>query len=291
MFLLFGAVVSDEQPVDDPSLAKNAKSDVAPKKKDPGDHTPNAEKVEVFQKVAGKQVPGRKGQKSPQNRERDRQQGLGRGQAPRKGWDARDSRASGGDSRDRDFRDRERDSRDRGLPNAARGFEGGAGANQRPVPGSAQNRPLSEGNFEAPTRVGGERNDHGTRVARRVECNKCKAIDHVSYLDKDKEFALCRNCAEEMMNVFEVGRKKRMATREVDCNLCGTPFGLPVTAEDDGDPLCDNCLREWLGWQGSLDMTYDERKESELQKTRPGIALRRKKGVPNEAGHDDDIQS
>ncbi|MCP4502346.1 MAG: hypothetical protein GY822_20515 [Deltaproteobacteria bacterium] len=270
--------MSDE-PVKDPSLAEGSQREntsPAKKKKDPADHTPNAEKAEVFQKVAGRQVPGRKGQKSPQNRElerkqkeRDRRNTRGKTDAPRRG------RSDG-----------PREARDRGLPNAARGFEAGAGANQKPVPGSMQNRPLAEGNFEAPTRVGGERNDHGTRVARRVICNRCQAVDHVSYLDKDKDFALCRTCAEEMMNVFEVGRKKRMATREVDCNLCGVPFGLPVTAEDDGDPLCDNCLKEWMGWQGSLDMTYDERNENALEKTRPGIALRRKNGVVNAKKND-----
>mgnify|MGYP000164769259 CR=1 FL=1 len=135
--------------------------------------------------------------------------------------------------------------------------------------------------WEKPMRVGGVRNEHGTRVARRVECAKCSAIDHVSYLDKNREFALCRTCAEDMLNVFEVGRKKSMPTRPETCNLCGVPFEIPVTAEDDGDPLCQNCLREWLGWQGSIDQPYEERQRNLLEKKRPGIALRRR---PKKAG-------
>lgn len=126
------------------------------------------------------------------------------------------------------------------------------------------------------TRVGGSRNEFGTRVARRVDCSRCGRSDHVSYIPKEKHRALCRTCAAEVARAYEHGVKARVPMREVPCNLCGKTFALPVTAEDDGDLLCPDCLRGWTTWQGSVDTPHAERQHARTERRRAGTTLRRR---------------
>src|SRR5688572_22889437 len=51
--------------------------------------------------------------------------------------------------------------------------------------------------------VGGPRNEHGTRIARRITCSRCGKSDHVPFVPKDAKRALCRDCAAEMLKTFE----------------------------------------------------------------------------------------
>jgi hypothetical protein len=126
------------------------------------------------------------------------------------------------------------------------------------------------------TRVGGVRSEFGTRVARRVDCARCGRSDHVAYIPKERERALCRDCAAEVLRAYEHGVKARMPMRDAACNLCGTPFQLPITAEDDGDLLCPSCLRGWTGWQGSLETPFAERAGTTLENRRSGNKVRRR---------------
>src|SRR5262245_6321315 len=59
--------------------------------------------------------------------------------------------------------------------------------------------------LDGPKFVGGPRNEHGTRVARRVTCARCGTSDHVPYVPKNPANALCRNCAAEVLKTFESG--------------------------------------------------------------------------------------
>lgn len=130
---------------------------------------------------------------------------------------------------------------------------------------------------EGPRFVGGARNEHGTRVARRVTCAQCGAVDHVAYAPKDASKALCRSCAMKVLEIYDAGVKVRMPTKPAVCNLCGAPFALPVAAEDDGDPLCKNCLLGFTTWQGSVDRPFEERQNTVLESRASGTVVRKKK--------------
>lgn len=136
-----------------------------------------------------------------------------------------------------------------------------------------------EGRVKRPSvlRMGGPRTEFGTRISRRIECARCGREDHVPYVPRERDKALCRECAAEVLRAFEEGVRAKTPTRPATCNLCGTPFELPITAFDDGDLLCPPCLRGWTAWQGSLEVPYEERKHAVLESHRAGTKLRRRK--------------
>lgn len=125
-------------------------------------------------------------------------------------------------------------------------------------------------------RVGGARNEFGTRISRRITCTRCGKEDHVPFVPKDASRALCRDCAAEVIRTYEEGVRVRTPTKPAKCNLCGTPFDLPITAEDDGDPLCKNCLQGFTTWRGSLDTPFAERERQVLEPRRAGTMLRKR---------------
>ncbi len=125
-------------------------------------------------------------------------------------------------------------------------------------------------------RVGGARNEHGTRIARRIECSRCHKEDHVPFVPKDATKALCRDCAAQVLHTYEEGVKVRMPTKSTVCNLCGTPFPMPISAIDDGDPLCPNCLMGFTTWRGSVDVPFTERAKQTLEPRRSGTVLRKR---------------
>lgn len=146
--------------------------------------------------------------------------------------------------------------------------------------GKNNERPAASGDGvkrDGVKRVGGVRNEFGTRIARRIDCSRCGRSDHVQYAPKNREKALCRECAAEVLRLYEHGVKARADVRVVPCNLCGTPFDLPVTVEDDGDLLCRSCLRGFTSWQGSLDTPFEERSQVQAESRRSGTLIRRRK--------------
>jgi hypothetical protein len=124
--------------------------------------------------------------------------------------------------------------------------------------------------------VGGARNEHGTRVARRVVCGRCGVEDHVPYVPRDESRALCRGCAALVLRAYEVGTKAPTDTRPETCNLCGSPFRIPLAVPDDGDPLCPNCLRGFTTWSGSIDTPWTERQGRTLEARGSGVVVRRR---------------
>jgi len=161
---------------------------------------------------------------------------------------------------------------------------GGKGPGGKGPGGKGDARPGRKATRDGPRRdeaphaksVGGARNEHGTRISRRVECTRCGKVDHVPWTKKDVKGALCRSCAADVLKLYEVGTKKRAETREVECNLCGIPFALPVTVEDDGDLLCPSCLRGFTVWQGDLDVPWEERTRQRSEARPSGTLLRRR---------------
>jgi len=128
--------------------------------------------------------------------------------------------------------------------------------------------------------VGGAKNEFGTRVAKRVACGRCGAVDHVPYVPKDTSRALCRDCAALVLRAYEVGTRPPEETRPETCNLCGTPFRIPLHVEDDGDPLCPNCLRGFTTWSGSIDTPFHERQGRVLEARAKGVVVRKKATLP-----------
>jgi hypothetical protein len=124
--------------------------------------------------------------------------------------------------------------------------------------------------------VGGARNEHGTRVARRVVCARCGTEDHVPYAPKDAAKAMCRACAALVLRAYEVGTRAPVDTRAETCNLCGSPFRIPLSVVDDGDPLCPNCLRGFMTWSGSIDTPFVERQGRVIETRGVGVVVRKK---------------
>lgn len=156
------------------------------------------------------------------------------------------------------------------------------GARPGPSRDGKRGGPRGKGGAGAPPkngvkRVGGARNEFGTRVARRIDCSRCGRSDHIAYVPKDRAKAMCRDCAAEVLRLYEHGVKARAEMRHVSCNLCGTPFDLPVTVEDDGDLLCGSCLRGFTAWQGSVDVPFEERTKAQAESRRAGTLIRRRK--------------
>ena len=124
--------------------------------------------------------------------------------------------------------------------------------------------------------VGGERNEFGTRIARRIACGRCGSDDHVPYVPKDRTKALCRACAALTLRAYEMGTKAPVDTRPETCNLCGTPFRIPLAVVDDGDPLCTSCLRGFTTWSGSIDTPFHERQGRTIEARKNGVVVRKK---------------
>lgn len=126
------------------------------------------------------------------------------------------------------------------------------------------------------TRVGGARNNYGTRISRHIECSRCGADDHVPFVPKDMKRALCRPCAVEVLKTYEVGVRVRVELKKIDCNLCGKPFEIPASVEDDGDLLCRDCLQGFTSWSGSVDTPYQERNQVAYVPQSNGTLLRKR---------------
>lgn len=139
-------------------------------------------------------------------------------------------------------------------------------------------RPGPDAKEGEPRFVGGARNEHGTRVARRVTCARCGTADHVPYVPRDQSKALCRACAAEVLRTYEAGTTVRAEMRSIKCTLCGTPFDLPVTVDlEDRDPLCKNCLRGFAVWQGSVDVPFEQRGQTVVEERLSGALIRKRK--------------
>lgn len=160
----------------------------------------------------------------------------------------------------------------RGRSAGPSGKPGGKNAGGRGAPrGKGPRGPVVD-EPPPPRRVGGARNAHGTRIARRVSCARCGKADHIAHPPRDLSRALCRACATEVLRVFEESVQTRPTTRAAKCILCDTPFALPTHIPVD-DALCKDCLRGFSVWQGAVETDFERRREGEVRRT--GVRLRR----------------
>ncbi len=161
------------------------------------------------------------------------------------------------------------DTRNRKSPEIVRPLSSGS-SEQRPAKLSLERK--GGGNLY----VGGARNEHGTRIARRIVCTRCGAEDHVPFVPRNETRAMCRACAALLLRAYEVGTRAPVETRAETCNLCGSPFRIPLSVKDDGDPLCPNCLRGFMTWSGSIDTPFVERQGRVIETRGAGVVVRKK---------------
>ncbi|MCC7074718.1 MAG: hypothetical protein IT383_25640 [Deltaproteobacteria bacterium] len=138
-------------------------------------------------------------------------------------------------------------------------------------------KPAQTNDADAPVFIGGPKNEFGTRVARRITCSRCGAVDHVPHAPRKLERALCRACAVEVLKTYEVGTRMPVQTRPAVCSLCKKPFALPVKVELTDEILCPDCLRGFATWTGGIDTTWDQRQDVVIEARVSGTLVRRRK--------------
>lgn len=109
-------------------------------------------------------------------------------------------------------------------------------------------------NFNAslPKVVGAPRNEFGTRLCQRVQCEKCEKVDYVPVRVNAARNRFCRDCAEKFLHAYDQGR--HIAEREVFrvCGQCRRDFLVKeFLAEKRDDLLCSDCFRGFEVWRGS----------------------------------------
>ena len=129
---------------------------------------------------------------------------------------------------------------------------------------------------KTPLLVCGTRNQHGTRIARRVKCQKCGCEDHITSRPSKTSGAFCRACEKEVMGALEVGKRAPRLMKEHVCSNCHQGFELPLLMVPKKDCLCGNCLKGFETWRGSLEMSVESREAMLLEKRPSGVLLRKK---------------
>jgi hypothetical protein len=131
--------------------------------------------------------------------------------------------------------------------------------------------------LKTPLLVGGARNVHGTRICKRVKCEKCGVEDYITSRPKSGKETWCRSCAQELLHAFDSGVRIPTPLVKKRCGICACIFDLPVTARVKGPrPLCSNCMKGFEVWQGSLDMSPQMREQMTLESRRSGTMLRKR---------------
>lgn len=108
--------------------------------------------------------------------------------------------------------------------------------------------------FEAPNPkvVGLPRNEFGTRLCQRVQCEKCEKVDYVPVRVSLSKHQFCRDCAEKFLAAYDQGR--HIAEREVSriCGQCHRDFSVKESVAMKKDQiLCADCFRGFEVWRGS----------------------------------------
>lgn len=90
----------------------------------------------------------------------------------------------------------------------------------------------------APRAVRKIRNEHGTRVARRIVCAHCGKSDTVDFAPRDPAATFCRACAFTQLNVVDPD-ERALRTRVRPCSACGRPADVDRQGPD---ILCGDCF-------------------------------------------------
>lgn len=85
------------------------------------------------------------------------------------------------------------------------------------------------------------RNDHGTRVARRIVCTNCGQSDTIDFAPKDPANVLCRKCAFDRFGAIDPDDRS-VRTRSVTCAQCSRSFEAVIDPRNIDAPVCPDCL-------------------------------------------------
>jgi hypothetical protein len=103
-----------------------------------------------------------------------------------------------------------------------------------------------------PKVVGAPRNEFGTRLCQRVQCEKCQKIDYVAVRVSLARSRFCRDCAEKYLAAYDRGRhiNERQVSRI--CGQCRRDFLVKeAIAQKKEQLLCADCFRGFDVWRGS----------------------------------------
>lgn len=104
----------------------------------------------------------------------------------------------------------------------------------------------------SPRVVGMARNDFGTRLCQRVQCEKCGKTDYVPVRVASSKSQFCRDCAERVLAAYDQGRQIAEKKINCTCEQCHRPFQVSESvANKKSELLCIDCLRGFDVWRGS----------------------------------------
>lgn len=90
---------------------------------------------------------------------------------------------------------------------------------------------------KAPKKI---RNEHGTRVAVRVQCSVCGQTDTIPFAPKDASRAMCRKCAFELLDVSDPDVRE-LSIHRFSCEDCGRDVEIKVGHDVPEEILCRDC--------------------------------------------------
>lgn len=111
------------------------------------------------------------------------------------------------------------------------------------------------------------RNQFGTRLASRVNCEKCGKVDYVTVRVASSKQQFCRDCAEKILYTFDQGRIIAEKQTDCVCTKCQRHFlaTLALTKKKE-QLLCLDCLRGFDVWRGKASVLRKENNHSILTK-------------------------
>lgn len=84
------------------------------------------------------------------------------------------------------------------------------------------------------------RNEHGTRVARRIRCASCGAEDTIDFAPKDPSQVLCRRCAFDQYGAIDPDDPS-VRRRSTTCPECRRSFEAVISLRHPEPPICPDC--------------------------------------------------
>ncbi len=124
--------------------------------------------------------------------------------------------------------------------------------------------------------VGGIRNSHGTRIAKRVICQNCGKQDHITCRPSKISGSFCRKCAVKIINAVEVGSRIDKKMKSYVCKQCCVEFKLPANIVPRKGHICSNCLKGFETWNGAYPKVTNNQTSFSVQKRVSGVLIRKK---------------
>lgn len=104
---------------------------------------------------------------------------------------------------------------------------------------------------KTPSLIGQAKNAFGTRLSRRLTCDRCHKVDYVSVLVRNDKTKFCRSCAEIILLKFEQGKKIVQRLANCTCKQCGINFKVSEQVLfKKSEIFCKDCHAGFQVWKG-----------------------------------------